>query len=88
MGTETSLIFRLPGILMSLFLLDSFDMSKTSSIFFVDILFSLAIFQMGCSFYFLTNDNNDREIPRKYSKCNNKLDLVNTFFDATYKSFY
>ena len=26
--------------------------------------------------------------PRKNSKCNNKLDLVNTFLGAAYKSFY
>ena len=27
--------------------------------------------------------NNDRYIPGKNSKCNNKLDLVNTFFGVT-----
>ena len=32
---------------------------------------------------------NDRYIPEKNStKCNNKLDLVNTFFGVTYKNFY
>ena len=31
---------------------------------------------------------NDRYIPGKNSKSNNKLDLVNTFFGVTYKSFY
>ena len=32
--------------------------------------------------------NNDRYIPGKNSKSNNKLDLENTFFGVTYKSFY
>ena len=32
--------------------------------------------------------NNDRYIPEKNSKCNNKLDLVNTFLGVTYKNFY
>ena len=32
--------------------------------------------------------NNDRYISGKNSKCNIKLDLVNTFFDVTYKNFY
>ena len=30
----------------------------------------------------------DIYIPEKNSKSNNKLDLVNTFFGVTYKSFY
>ena len=30
----------------------------------------------------------DRYIPGKNSKSNNKLDLVNTLFGVTYKSFY
>ena len=33
-------------------------------------------------------NNNDRYIPEKNSKCNNKLDLGNTFFGVTYKNFY
>ena len=33
-------------------------------------------------------NNNDRYIPGKNSKCNNKLHVVNTFFGVTYKNFY
>ena len=32
--------------------------------------------------------NNDRQIPRKNSECNKKLDLLKTFFGTAYKSFY